>query len=391
MSTISTPSRRVRRPTAKVAALLTVGLALSVTPPAAVAGPAAVARAGSALEAAATTPTVAAPAPASERERRGKRRFGPMRIGVSPGFTILDTTDAQMRSDLRKAKRFGAGFIRIDISWEQVQPTRDVVDWTKTDRLLRAAKARGLDVLAVPGFAPEWGEQPDGSPRPDLFADFLDAAAERYRAEVAVWEIWNEPNQEHRWDAKPDPAAYARLVEAASASVRRRDPGAKILMGALAPAVDDPRGVEISPETFLQGVYGAGIDRSSYDAVSIHPFSFPALPSGDEDWNTFHRLPEIYDLVKRNGDGAKPLWLTEYGARTGSTSRSVSLKRHARLLLDAYREAKKLPFVQALSFYSLRDYAADRNDPEANFGLLKFNGDPKPAYTKVRRAILMGR
>lgn len=393
MSTATTtPARRVGRARRTVSVVALTGLVLSL---AGAPTPSTAATAAGTADRAQVSAPVASLADTTTSARKKKRRFGKMRVGISTGFSITYADDARLDNDLTKAKRFGADQLRLDISWALIQPERNVVDWARTDRLFNRAKAKGVNVLAVIGFAPEWGKYQsgpqEGAVRPEAFADFVDAAARRYKFKAAAWEIWNEPNQTRSWIAPPDPAAYARVVEAASKPIRRHDPKAKILMGSLAPAVDDPAGVEISPITFLEGVYDAGIRRGAYDAVSVHPFSYPALPSGDEEWNTFNRLPDIYSVLRRNGDGRKPLWLTEYGARTGSSERSVSYKRQSRLMVDAYREAKKLPFVQALFFYSLRDAADNLREPEDNFGMLKFNGQPKPVYKKLKRLIRKGR
>ena len=404
MSTRRTAPRRSERASRALVGTLLAGLALSVTTVPSTSASAALVGArpvltplAGAVEGAgpssrgATGSSSASLADASaqpKKKSKKKRRFGPLRIGISTGFSILYAGDNRLAKDLARSENFGADQLRLDISWAIIEPEPGVYDWTLTDRLLGSTKAKGINVLGVIGFAPEWSHNPDRSVKPDLFAEFVDLAAQRYAGKVAAWEIWNEPNQTRSWLAKPDPRAYARLFEAASAPIRTHDPKAKILMGSLAPAVDDPDGIEISPITFLKGVYEAKIDRSSYDVVSVHPFSYPALPSGDEEWNTFNRLPDIYRVVKRNGDGKKPLWLTEYGARTGTSSRSVSLKRQTRLMIDAYRETKKLPFVQALFFYSLRDASPNVKEPEDNFGILKFNGRPKPAYKALRRELI---
>ncbi len=386
VSTKSIQSRRGRRASRALTAALLAGLTFSIaevptTSSAAIAPD--TARAAVATHAG----EAAAPlAPATFRKNK-KRAFGPLRTGVSTGFSTVYAPADRQNKDLAMAKQMGVGQIRVDISWALIQPEPDIINWGLTDALINATRRNKLNVLGVVGFAPPWGQNSDGSVKPELFADFVDAAAQRYGPKVAAWEIWNEPNQQHRWNAKPNPAAYARLVEAASAPIRRRDPKAKILMGSLAPAVNDPNGVEISPITFLQGVYRAGIDRSAYDVVSIHPFSYPALPSGDEEWNTFNRLPDIHQVAISNGDGRKPFWLTEYGARTGNTSNSVSFARQKRLILDAYRETKKLKFVQALFFYSLRDASSNRAEPEDNFGVLTYDGTPKPVYAALRRAL----
>ncbi|WP_323793384.1 cellulase family glycosylhydrolase [Nocardioides sp.] len=398
MSTPRTSARRDGRARRALVGTLLAGLALGVTsiPPTPASAALVEARpiftplAGALTTSSAVDRNAALPDASISEKKKGKkkRRHGRLRIGISTGFSIMYSGDKRLDKDLARSENFGADQLRLDISWAIIEHEQGVYDWSLTDRLLSRTKAKGINVLGVIGFAPDWSHNPDQSVKPELFAKFVDLAAKRYANKVAAWEIWNEPNQDRSWKAKPNPRAYARMFEQASAKIQKRDPKAKILMGSLAPAVDDPDGIEISPITFLKGVYRAKIDRSSYDVISVHPFSYPALPSGDEDWNTFNRLPDIYRVVKRNGDGKKPFWLTEYGARTGSSSRSVNYKRHTKLMIDAYRETKKLPFVQALFFYSLRDASPNLKEPEDNFGLLKFNGRPKPAYKAVRRELI---
>ena len=314
-----------------------------------------------------------------------------LRVGISPGFELLDLPTKRLRADLRSARALGAQQLRVDVSWARIQPRKKGgYHWADTDRVLAAADAAGLDVLAVVGYRPRWGSRPNGAVQPAGFARFVAAAAKRYRDEIDAWELWNEPNQRLFWIAKPSPAGYARLVEATAPGIRRHDPGAPILIGALAPAVDAGNGREISPLSFLQGVYRSGIDRDAFDAVSVHPYSYPALPSGDQPWNTFHRLEDLHAIMRRAGDGAKGIWLTEYGAPTGTSDRAVSAKRHRRMLVSAHREARSLDFVHHLFYYSLRDSSSRRDDPESNFGFLKARGKAKPAYAAVRRELRKG-
>lgn len=316
------------------------------------------------------------------RSRRGR-----VEVGISPGFVVADLPPEQLRADLEAVHRLGARWVRVDLSWERIAPTPSSRDWSDADRLLDAADAAGLRVLAVVGYRPAWGTRDDGSADPAGFAGFVGEAARRYRSQVDAWELWNEPNLQRFWTASPDPAAYARLVDAAAREVREHDPASSVVLGGLSPAVDAEDGSQMSPITFLRGVYDAGLDRSLFDAVSVHPYSYPALPSGDQDWNTFNRLPDIHDVMVQAGDGAKPLWLTEYGAPTGASDRAVSSRRQARMMVGAYRQAVRLPYVGALFLYSLRDTSTDTTDPEAGFGLLGHSGRAKPAYTALRREL----
>ncbi len=146
---------------------------------------------------------------------------------------------AELRRDLRGMYRLGARRLRIDISWALVEWERGRFDWSRPDRVIREARAAGLSVLGVIGYVPPWAETSAGAVRPALFAGFVDRASRRYARSVGSWEIWNEPNLERFWDPRPNPAAYARLVAFAAPEIRRNDPRALILVGALAPAVDD--------------------------------------------------------------------------------------------------------------------------------------------------------
>jgi hypothetical protein len=241
-------------------------------------------------------------------------------------------------------------------------------------------------------YEPAWAqtETPSGEPAsvdPGGFSAFAGAAAARYAGRVAAWEIWNEPNLEGFWRARPDPTAYARLVEATAGQIRSRSPEAGIVVGALAPAVDAPDGAEISPETFLREMYGSLTRRDLFDAVSIHPYSYPAMPDDPEAWNTFHRLPAIHRLMRDAGNGDARLWLTEYGAPTGRSERAVSARRQAAMLVKALRRARSLDFVGPIYFYSYRDSSVAPADPEANFGVLTHRGRPKSSFWALRRAL----
>ena len=76
------------------------------------------------------------------------------------------------------------------------------------------------------------------------------------------------------------------------------------------------------------GQPGAG---PSLDAVAVHPYSYPALPRDPStaSWNTYERLPLLHDVMADHGDGAKQIWLTEFGAPTGTATGAVSLTTQA--------------------------------------------------------------
>lgn len=329
---------------------------------------------------------VTAPQPAGHSAAAGARP-----TGVATGASPLWEDDADLARDLDAVAGSGATWVRFDFDWATAEPAAGAFDWSHIDRAVDGARSRGLAVLALPAYTPGWA-RPPGSTRmhpptdPADFARFVAAAAARYTGRgVAGWEIWNEPNLAHFWQPTPDPAAYTQLLTQASRAVRQVDPHAVVLTGGLSPARDDPDGGQISPVTFLRGVYAAG-GAGSFDAVGMHPYCYPARPSDARTaaWNTFYRLPAVHEVMAEHGDGAKQVWLTEFGAPTGSARGAVSEAEREAVLRDAFATLGRWPWAGPLLWYSHRDTGTDPADREQNFGLLRHDFTAKPALRAFR-------
>lgn len=340
------------------------------------------------LSAATWAPAVAAAeSPALQRAGSGRSR-----VGFSPGFSIMDLSPAALRRDMRGMRRIGARRIRIDLSWARVQPAKGTYDWRDTDRVFKAARAEGLKILALLSYEPDWARRYDAQGvrrpvSPKAFARFAGRAARRYAPMVEAWEIWNEPNLERFWSSGPDATAYAALVDAVAPVLQRRDPSATVLAGALSPGTDAADGSQVSPVTFLARFYAASKRPGAVDAISVHPYSYPALPTGGQEWNTFHRLLEIRRVMTAAGAGRQRIWLTEYGAPTGRHSRAVTATRQGRMLVMAQRLARSVSYLGPIYFYSYRDTARAPFDLESNFGIVRENGTRKPSYYSLARAL----
>lgn len=315
-------------------------------------------------------------------------------LGFSPGFSIMEESLGDLRRDLDQMRALGVTRIRLDLSWARVEGARGQYDWSQPDRVFGEARKRGIAVLAVIGYQPGWAQRYDGAGRPlpvDAagFARFAGAAAERYRSQVGAWEIWNEPNLRRFWTAAPDAAEYAALVNAVAPRLRAGDPGAPVLVGSMSPANDAP-GETVSPMTFLRGVY-ARVPLENFDAVSVHPYSYPAMPTGLEEWNTFFRMNQLRQIMTANGDSGSRIWLTEYGAPTGSSSESVSEQVQAAMLVSGIREARRRSYTGPLYLYSLRDAGTDAGEREDNFGVLTYDRRAKAAYGALRQEVVRTR
>ena len=113
------------------------------------------------------------------------------------------------------------------------------------------------------------------------------------------------------------PAHYAAILKAAYPRIKAADPSAKVLLGPLTG----------NNYNFLGQIYAAGAG-SSFDAAAVHtdtaclvepPSSF-YREGGNVARFTFLGFRTVHDVMVANGDGAKPIWMTELGWTTTTTT-----------------------------------------------------------------------
>lgn len=315
-------------------------------------------------------------------------------VGISPGHDVFSLSAEDLDRELSAYTGLGVKWLRIDMNWAVIEQTPGQYDWSQPDRLVAAARSHGLRVLAIPTHSPMWATRVPGvheAPPRHLrdFTRFVTAAAGRYSPMgVHHWEIWNEPNLKAVWHPAPQPRVYARMLIKASRAIRRTDAKARVIAGNMGPALDVPGGKDISPSRFTALLYRFGA-RGSFDAISVHPYCFPALPSTPDTqwWNAFQRLPLIRKVMVRNGDAAKRIWLTEFGAPTGTNAKSVSERRQARTYAEGIRGQRRWRWVGPLFFYSGRDRGTDPSVWSENLGVIRVDFTMKPSAATLQRLL----
>lgn len=324
-----------------------------------------------------TTPTTATTAPTSRFTITGSR------AGFAHGYELVRReAPADVEADLDLMAGTGAQWLRVGVSWAQVEPTPGAAQWSGIDRVVYGALQRRLSVVVAVSSAPRWAAMPgcrsnECAPRdPGQYAAFIRTAVRRYATfGVHHWEIWNEPNHVPFWGPRPDPVAYTELLRQASSAIHALDPDAVVMNGGLSPASDG--GGEISPVTFLRRVYELG-GGPSLDAVAHHPYQYPDRPTAPSPSNAFLQTAALHDLMVQFGDGAKQIWGTEAGAPTRGP-RSVSEANQAIWLRELYNVWNGWAFTGPLLWYAARD-TGERATVEDSYGLVHHNRTPKPAF-----------
>lgn len=316
-------------------------------------------------------------------------------VGISGGYGLLMESEVDLARELGIYQGMGLTWLRIDVDWSSIEAVQGVYDWSTPDRGVAAAQAHGMKVLGILAYTPTWAQSVPGddkSPPVDMgdFAEFCGLAAARY-PQVDAWEIWNEANHLPFWKPAPSPTDYTEMVQASYAAIKAAAPDATVIAGGLSPAVTAPGG-SIAPAEFTAACYAAGI-QGHFDAWSVHPYCYPAMPTDATTaaWNTFQRLPLVREAMVAGGDADKKIWLTEYGAPTGTDPTAVTDAGQAAIYTEALIQAQVwAEWTGPLFLYCGRDRGTDESDREQMFGFIRHDWTSKVGRNALTAALRDG-
>ena len=318
----------------------------------------------------------------------------PVEIGMTMHSRGADAAAIKRQFDVMES--MNVTWVRVDFDWSVAETERGQFNWEYPDAIVNEAAARGMKVLGVLAFSPEWarpstrGDSADARhSRPEQmseWAEFARLVTERYAPRgVHTWEIWNEPNTRKFWPPRPDVNEYGTLFWVAAEAIRGVDEQATILIGGLAPKFHVPDS-EVPPTDYLEKLYQNGAVQLA-DGVAVHPYTFPILPmdTPQRAVGGFKDLPALRAVMDSHGDGHKKIWITEFGAPTGAGPYAVSDNAQATALLQARRQVRKWDWAGPLIYYELVDGGTNPTDAEQNFGVLRSDLSPKPAADALMR------
>lgn len=236
-------------------------------------------------------------------------------------FLQQEVEAEKIEAMLRMIREAGFVWLRQEFPWEDLEVTgRGQFDWAKYDRIVEMTAAHGLRLMVRLSNPPAWSradpQAGDLAPPDDLqdFVNYAAAVAQRYQGRITHYQVWNEPNIFPEWGNNfVDPARYTELLCRAYAALKRVDPDIIVVNAAIAPTIslDGYRG--FSDLIFLQEIY----DRGGGDCFDVLSAQGYGLFSGPTDRrlratsvnvarHTYYR-----DIMVRNGDAHKPIWLSE--------------------------------------------------------------------------------
>jgi polysaccharide biosynthesis protein PslG len=311
--------------------------------------------------------------------------------------------------DLMGAGRVGT--LRQLVIWPSIEHKRGSYDWSYLDFLVANAARNGIEVLPFVYGTPGWVKvdchglsaelcqrvPPLSKDGKKAWSGFLTALAGRYGSQgsfwtdtsdaydppylpITKWQIWNEPSSQTYYRPHPDPRGYAALVKTSDRALAAADPEAEVVLAGIFPAPEGGEQFHIAP--FLRSFYKSKGIVKHFDIAALHPYArtLNGLKS---------QINNVRRQMRRGGARNKRLWITELGWGSdppvanrplikGIDGQREMLERSFKLLADRAGHWK----LQGVLWYAWRDPGIGyENCPFcSSAGLLKENGDPKPAW-----------
>lgn len=306
-------------------------------------------------------------------------------------------------------------FVRQTFSWAEIEPAPgQYVDpktgqssWAKYDFIVEQLRGAGIGILARVDTIPRWARAPtddfarwDKAPPQDFnnYANFVATLAARYRGKIDHFQVWNEPNLQGEWGGRPiSPEQYGLLLKYTYPKVKQANPNALVVTAGLAQTTE--RGpTNLDELDFIQGLYNSGAGNS-FDILSVMDYGLGASPNDrrvSPSRVNVSRLQLARDIMVRNGDAAKPIWVSEYGwlalppnwrGRPSTWGPSVSEDVQAQYLVAGLdRMRAEWPWVGAVFVWAFRwvePASAQPDDPARYFEVVDHDFTPRPAFVAL--------
>jgi len=235
-------------------------------------------------------------------------------FGVVVGGAAMNRPD-----QFQLMRQSGVQTVRSVFDWRTVEGSQGSFNFAQTDFLVGLAASNGMNVLPIVIYTPQWASSRPSVPNYYLYepanvstyTSLLRTLIGRYgphgsfwtqhptvpKRPIRQWQIWNEPAFNYFWATQPYYKTYPKFLKAAYRAVHSADRGAKVVTAGLANTTANPSW------KYLKRFYKYGL-KGSFDILAAHPFAI----------SIDHVLTIIKydrDVMKKYGDGKKPVYLTE--------------------------------------------------------------------------------
>jgi hypothetical protein len=346
---------------------------------------------------------------------RGPYRAASPEYGMSVFLYDQPGTTAR---DLSKVEALRFGWVKALFRWTDIEHDyKGAFNWQESDRVVQAANAAGLKVIARLDFQPWWARADHATRNgpPDNyqdFADFVYAFVERYgegstNGRVHAVQMWNEPNLAREWGeqivTRQTAADYVRLLGLAYAAAKGADPSVTVITAGLSPTgIAD--GLAQPDDQFLQWMFESGL-KGKYDVLGANANGqcdmveadfrqvCPTNPGANHPSHFFRRVEQLREIMVANADADKQVWLMEFGWTTNPVHPEYSWYRttdekKAELIVQSFKFAQQSwsPWIGVMVLWNIADPAWTSDEEQYWWSISNPDGTTRPAYERLLTA-----
>lgn len=320
-------------------------------------------------------------------------------LGV--GCECLDRDMWNQEHAWNNIEKLGVKWARVQTGWAKTERKKGVYDFQWLDDIVDKLLARGVSPwfsisfgnplytkgmdVSVPGVSANYqGCSEFGVGFPPIHTEeertgwqnYVTALVKHFKDRITHYEVWNEPDLLSFWKCQPKAEDYVDLVRLTADPLRKEQPDAKLIGGAIA------WGMTVWSLKFLEDCMKAGL----YDLVDL--ISYHGYKSVPER----HSLQEIaaFTQIINKYKPSLEYWQGEAGIQSkvpdgGNSGALATMKLsediQARMLLR--RTMLELHNGCSMSsYFHMADFANYAGDQRTyHYGLIRLeDGKPKPAY-----------
>mgnify|MGYP000887316168 CR=1 FL=1 len=285
-----------------------------------------------------------------------------------------------LERNIESLKLAGIASIRDEVGWGAIEREKGRLAMpAQYDAYVRRAASEGLNVLLILDYANPFyddGDRPRSPEAIEGFCRYAEFVMRHFGKDVRLYEVWNEWDigigLPKKYDKGGSAEDYVNLLKAVYSRIKAVDPGVTVIAGASTSGA--------VKKGWLEEVVKLG-GLAFCDAVSIHSYNysdkFPERgPEACSAWMT-----GVQAMLRKYNDGKDvPFYVTEMGWPTHVTKGGTDPQLSASYLARLYLLARTSPSFAGIWWYDFQDDGWNPQYNEDNFGLVRPDLTPKPAY-----------
>jgi len=285
-----------------------------------------------------------------------------------------------LERNIESIRQAGIGSIRDEVSWGAIEREKGkLVMPDQFDTYVRQTARSGVNVLLILDYANRFyddGDRPRSPEAVEGFCRYAEFVVRHFGKQVRLYEIWNEWDigigLPKKYDKGGSAEDYFKLLKAVYPRIKAVDKDVTVIAGASTSGA--------VRKGWLEEIVKLGA-LAFCDAISIHSYNYsePFPQRGPEACSTW--MTGVQEMLRKyNGSKDVPFYVTEMGWPTHVNKHGTGPEVSASYLARLYLLARTSPSFKGLWWYDFQDdgWIAEYN--EDNFGLVRPDLTPKPAY-----------